>query len=279
MRIIFLVLLVILILLYFMKESDVEHFENNFDKIYSKIYDIVFDEKELYKNQIDIINKKYMSKVKNPTILDAGCGVGRHYQYIKYPTIGIDLSDSLLKHARIRNPSGKFVRGNLVNDNNFKPGQFSYILCLMDSLYYNDSTEKDKILSNFYYWLKPDGILCIDIYDRSKLDPGAREYTQYYKDKLGNKHGLTYFNTFTHDGYWKSIDDENIKYIETIVLEDGRKKTKETKLYMPKDKTKIISKINKYGFKLIDIINVKGMEDSEIYIFKKIKYEEKMIKI
>ena len=261
-----------------MREPDIENFENNFDTIYSKIYDIVFDEKQLYKNYIDIIEYKYIKNKKNINILDAGCGVGRHYKYLnKYPIIGIDISDNLLKYAKIRNPNGKFINRNMIEDNIFKSEQFSHIICLMDSLYHNNPNEMNKILANFYYWLNKDGILCIDIYDRNKLDPGAREFTQYYKDKLGNKHGLTYFNTFTHDAYWKSIDNESVKYIEMIVLEDGRKNIKETKLYIPKDKNQIINKINKYGFKLIDIMRVLGNEDSNIYIFKKEKYKNNVI--
>lgn len=279
----FIILLFILIILYFQKYKSsvmmLETFENNFDVIYAKIYDTVFDNDKLYKNDIYNIIGKTILKQNNIKFLDAGCGVGRHYKYLNqsYPTIGVDIEPNFLKYAQIRNPTGKFINQNLIQSSIFKPEEFSHIICLLDSIYHNKLDDMNKILTNFYYWLQLNGYLCIHIFDRSKLDPGPREFTQYYKDKNGIKHGLTYFNHFTHDAYWKPIDKECINYVEKIVLEDGRNKIKNTKLYIPIDKTIIIKKINDNGFKLIDII--KTDDDIDMYIFKKMKYEPKMIKV
>jgi SAM-dependent methyltransferase len=277
MNILYILLLIILLSLYFQNKNYVEGFET-FDNIYAKIYDVVFDEKKLYENDVKHIIKNTF-KNNNINILDAGCGVGRHYQYLnnKYPIVGVDISSEFLKYARIRNPNGKFINKNLANDI-FKPEQFSHILCLLDSIYHNEiNNEMNKILSNFYYWLKPDGYLCIHLFDRSKLDPGPREFTQYYKDNNGYKHGLTYFNKFTHDAYWIIVDDFKVKYIENVILEDGRKKKQETLLYIPKDKITMISKINNYGFKLENIVGIENENYMELYIFRKIKYKNKNI--
>ncbi len=110
----------------------------------------------------------------------------------------------------------------------------------------------------------------MDIFDRKKLDPGPQKFTQYYKDNKGIKHGLTYFNKFTHDAYWQEVDDKSVKYVEMMVLADGRKKNKETILFIPKDKEKITMMINKNGFKLENIVDMK--DGIEMLVFKKIKF-------
>jgi len=280
MDLLFIILFVILFIVYFTKNNLVEEgFENTFDNIYAKIYDVVFDHKQLYENDIKFI-EKYINKKQEHKILDAGCGTAKHYNLLnkKYTTIGVDISPEFLKYAHIRCPEGKFINKNFIDENIFKSEEFTMIICLLDSLYHNNfDGEIDKILENFYYWLQPNGYFCIHIFDRSKLDPGPREFTQYYKDKKGVKHGLTYFNKFTHDAYWKPINNKSVKFIETIILEDGRKKNKNTKLYIPQDKTELISKIAKSGFKLIDINKVDN--DIELCIFKKIKFDTQSIKI
>jgi len=285
MDIIYILLFVILSILYFSYNSDneekIEGFENVNDKLYAKLYNIIFNEDKLYKSDINSIIKQIDSKNKNNKILDAGCGPGRHYQYLnnKFPTIGVDVSNELIKYAKVRNPQGNFINDNLTNDKLFDSEEFTIVICLLDSLYHNSLDDMNKIIKNFYFWLKEDGYMCIHVFNRKKLDPGARAFTQYYKDKSGVKHGLTYFNKFTHDAYWKPIDNESVEYVETVVLADGRKKISKTKLYIPKDNIKIISNIEDNGFKLVKVISVDNENDMELYIFKKIKYNEKIIKL
>ena len=268
--IIFLVI-IISIIIYYWYVNNIEGFENNIDKIYAKSYDIVFDNS--YDDDINNIVKE-TNIGKNSIILDAGTGVGRHYKLLcdKCDIIGVDISKDMLKYARIRNPNGKFINDNLINSKLFMSDKFTHIICLLDSLYHNNEEDMKKIIINFNNWIKPEGYLCIHLFDRNRMDPAPRDFTQYYKDDEGIKHGLTYFDKFTHDAYWKDIDDKSVKYIEMIVLGDGRKKTQETKLFIPKDKESITMMINKYGFKLENIIEVKGENNIELLIFKKVRY-------
>lgn len=268
--IIFLVI-TLAIIIYYWYINNIEGFENNIDKLYAKSYDIVFDNS--YDNDINNIIKETGIK-KNSIILDAGTGVGRHYKLLcdKCDIIGVDISKDMLKYARIRNPNGKFINDDLINSKLFTPDKFTHIVCLLDSLYHNNEEDMKKIIMNFYNWIQPEGYLCIHLFDRDKMDPAPRDFTQYYKDDDGTKHGLTYFDKFTHDAYWKDIDDKSVKYIEMIVLGDGRKKIQETKLFIPKDKENITMMINKHGFKLENILEVKGENDIELLIFKKVKF-------
>lgn len=287
MYIFLILLLIILLIIYFDKHSlsYYENFNANYkdpiDSNYAKIYNIVFDYKPFYENDIkNIINK---TNNKKNFFLDAGCGVGRHFEYLykKYPIIGVDKSENLLKYARIRAPTGNFIKADLSNRNLFEGNKFTHILCLSDTLYHNDMDKMDEILGNFYYWLKDDGNLCIHIFKSNKLDPGPREFSQYYKDEKNNKHALTYFNNFAHDSHCKILDDMRVKYIEKIITKNNKIKNKSNILFIPKNKNVIINKIENCGFKLMDIINLKNVyiDDFDLYIFKKIKYDNNIIKI
>ena len=278
----YILLFVIFFVIYYHISAQKEGFENgNVDKIYAKIYNTVFEDENIYKlnaekiiafikNKIMKASNKNQNDSKNIKILDAGCNVGRHYQHLSkyYPVVGIENSAELLKYATIRNPAGKFIEKDLADNTIFKPEEFTDIICLLDSFYHNDA---HKILENFYFWLKPNGNLYIHIFDRSTMDPAPREYTQYYKDKNGIKHGLTYFNKFTHDAYWMEdkTNKDSMIYVETIVLEDGRKTKKETKIMVPQDKTKIIKNITESGFKLKNIEKIEGENGINLYIFSK----------
>lgn len=280
-QIIYIILLVIFIIIVFIKENYnkyniKENFENNDDKddeIYSKFYDIIYDFKILYKNNINEIIKflKINNKIKEPIILDAGCGVGRHYynitkQYKK--VIGIDKTKSLLKYAKIRNINGVFYNENLINKELFNKGFLNYITCLLDTIYHNSYDDMCSIFKNFYTWLSQDGYLFINLIDPSKFDISPREYSQYYFDKNNIKHSLTYFNNFTHDAWFK-----NNSLFEMFILKNGNSKLKEHKFNIYSIK-KMINIIEKHFFKLIDIKNI-GLEDYKLYIFKKINIKKK----
>lgn len=289
MDIIYIILFVLLSILYFSYNRNYiegyESFENVNNKVYAKLYNIIFDEDKLYKNDINnIVNYIFKNKNKNKNnikILDAGCGAGRHYQYLNknYPTVGVDVSNELIKYAKVRTPKGNFINDNLINDKIFEHKEFNVIVSLLDSIYHNNMTDIDKIIKNFYYWLKDDGYICLHLFNRKKLDPGAREHTQYYKDSNGIKHGLTYFNNFTHDAYWREINNDSVEYIETVVLPNSKKKISKTVLYIPKDNNKIIESIENNGFNLEKILSVKNENDMELYIFKKIKFNDEKIKL
>lgn len=278
-----LILLFILIIIIFRNSfTSIEGFDtitvgDPFDQTYCKYYNNTFAYEELYKNDVERIINRAMGNWKKRLLLDAGCGVGRHYNYFKnaFPNlIGIDRSLNMLKYAKIRNPRGIIKYGDLCDEKLFHPERFTHIACLGDTLYHNNLKDMDTILANFYFWLKPDGKLIIHLYNRNKLDPGPRDYSQYYRDNANVKHALTYFYTYTHDAFWKNVDDYRVKYVEKMVTKNKKIKIKTTILYIPQNKRLILDKILKYGFKLEDILSLKelGIDDIELYIFKKNKF-------
>jgi SAM-dependent methyltransferase len=241
------------------------------------------------RNSNKIINQASYNKWGKDEIriLDAGCGSGKHFSFFadKFKIVGIDHSKSFLQRAQLRNPTGKFILGDITNDRIVEPISFTHILCLVDTLYHNKPSKMDDIFENFSYWLKPDGLLYIHVYDKTLLDPAPREFSQHYYDDNKNKHSITYYKTFTHDAWWKVGDDDKdskdvVYYNEKYIVESGKAKLKVHKMYMP-PKEKIIGKIQSKGFELVDIIALKdlGILDHDLYVFKKIKAKTKKTKL
>src|SRR6266852_5776739 len=51
------------------------------------------------------------------TILDVACGTGEHAKFLKqhYSVDGVDINESYLRAARLKNPSGNYVRADMMN--------------------------------------------------------------------------------------------------------------------------------------------------------------------
>jgi len=257
------------------------------DKLYAKLFDKVFNEKALYleesKQIIEFVKTHPVKSKKKDEqlILDAGTGTGKHFQYLSAGSlklIGLERSESMIDIFKIRNPIGKVLVGDMRNENLFNGEQFSYILCLKETLYHNSIKEWDTILSNFYFWLKPGGYLIIHIFDRNKLDPSPLNITFGRKDFKGRLHGITNFPDFTHDGWWEQRGKVTCQYNEIYAIRDKsgdivKKRHYKHNLIIP-EKDKIIEKIMSNYFKVVKVVKLedKGMKDHELYFFKKNKF-------
>lgn len=275
---------------------DIENFDNpleikedKIDKLYAKLYEQVFNEPEVYVNEtkciIDFMNRnpvKQKKKTNNNLILDAGTGTGKHFQHLAtasgYKLMGVDRSEIMEHLFKIRNPLGKFILGDLRNEGLFKAETFSYICCLKETLYHNSIKEWDTILSNFYYWLKPEGYLIIHIYDRDKLDPAPRNMSFIRHDAKKRKHSITNFPKFTHDGWWEMKGNTVCQYNEIYAIrgksgEVEKKRHYKHNLIIP-NKDKIMEKILRNYFKLVDVVKMEkmGLVDHELCFFKKNKF-------
>lgn len=249
-----------------------------FTKAYCMMYDKVFDCTMMYEEHIkSILNNCVRKDNKNGVrFLDAGCGCGRHFAQLKKHGIenivGIDRSENMIQRARVRNPTGDFIMGNLEKQALFKNKQFSHIVCPIDTLYHNDFDTQRTILSNFYYWLKPNGYLAIHLFKTDKLDPAPMEFSQYYHDKEGQKFSITYYKKMTHKGSWIPIDKEKgiWVYNERYIKPDGTFKEEKNKFYFG-DKKKLIKDILSMGFELKSIVDYRKVEvnDHELFIFQK----------
>lgn len=270
-------------------DNPLEAKEDKIDKLYSKLYDQVFNEPEVYIEEAKIIinfmNKHPVNKKKKtPTnyILDVGCGSGKHYQHLAtatdYKIFGLDRSSTMEEIFKLRNPLGKITLGDMRNENLFKSETFSYIICLKETLYHNPIKDWDTILSNFYYWMKPGGYLIIHIYDRTKLDPAPRNMSFIRHDANKRKHAITNFPKFTHDGWWDIKGKTICQYNEIYAIRDdsgeiSKKRHYKHNLAIP-NKDKIMEKIIGNYFKLVDLVKMDkmGLTDHELCFFKKNKF-------
>jgi ubiquinone/menaquinone biosynthesis C-methylase UbiE len=132
--------------------------------MYKSEYQNIFENQESHwfylgmRGIITTLLNKHLSKKRGLKILDAGCGTGVTFSYLKkYGDLtGIDLSKEALKYAR---RSSKAIKGN-VTSLPFTDNTFDLIVCL-DVLYHLWVPNYQKALLEFNRVLKPGGILII----------------------------------------------------------------------------------------------------------------------
>ena len=107
------------------------------------------------------------------SVLDAGCGTGRHFHCLKNAKrlVGLDLSPEMLRAARapireelISVREIELVCGD-VHKMTFPPCRFDLIYSLGMFGYGCELTV--EVINKFHDWLSPDGILLIDVSDSS----------------------------------------------------------------------------------------------------------------
>ena len=281
-----LISIVIIILMIYIMSSSQEYYDNyqsrkedHYDELDAKLYDEVFDFSKLY--QVDSESVRNFLKTRLPSdefenkevkILDMGTGCGKHYQHLSkwFSVIGVDKSPNLLDLARTRNPLGEFQRGELDKGELFKKGNFVGATCLVETMHLNTEDKMEKILKNVHDWLRPGGYLFIHIFDPKNLDPGPREFSQYYQE--GDiKHALTYFNNFSLDTWWEKKSEGVYKYCQKYILENGKNRLKILTMYIPQVKV-MIQKILDIGFKLVAVKDLEKahIEAFRMYVFQKI---------
>lgn len=304
-----LICLVIVVVLYsvifFKRGGEIEGFKvddgngDDYDADYCKIYERVFNDKGYCKHNIKTIsdligtkkgefdNNNNKNDGKNDeqkddeySILEAGCGVGADTALIKElmgkNVVSVDKSRGLMKIFQYNFPQCKSKLADLNYDKLFSNNQFDIVLALHNTLYHNKPNNIGQIVKNFSKWLKPNGILVIHLYDKKKLDPAPREFSQYYTNKSsGNRHSLTHFDAFIHDAFWSNGEKDDEKdvmyYNEKVVFrKSGNVKKMKHKLYfLSGDVIRGILKDN--GFKFVKEIGLSDIqvEDAILGVYKK----------
>lgn len=138
-------------------------FESWFDSPYYHILYQHRNEKEAEHFLSKLIS--YLNPVKNATILDLGCGKGRHAVFLNnlgYEVTGIDLSEQSIKHCiQFENNTLKFF----VHDMRqlFHENHFDYVFNLFTSFgYFDQEQENATAIKNACRSLKKGGKLVID---------------------------------------------------------------------------------------------------------------------
>ena len=261
------------------KSDDVKTVPDPFDRNYARLFDTVFNVDDLFEYEISQI--KSITKMDDPRarILDAGCGVGRHLQQIlklcpKAKVEAVDESYQMIRRAMIRNPSAEFTTASLLGSGLYRPLSLTHILALHDTFCSNSYSDLSQLVHNFYQWLQLHGYLVIHIIDPNKLDPGPREFSQYFKGDDDSRHSLTYFEAFTHEAWFEMVKDkpDTYRYCEKFLFPEGQMKISRREFLVP-PVNKVLKIVTDAGFKLVEIVDLMslGVKDFNMYVFRKEK--------
>jgi ubiquinone/menaquinone biosynthesis C-methylase UbiE len=263
----------------FMNENFMNEENDIYDKEFVELYEIIYRDYTDIDYDYNIINNKILSKLTNNDIkiAIAGSGVGKMCKKFKEKydnVVGIDNSENMILYSKRTYPNIKFIKSNLLNQNSLNKNEYGLIVLDERTLFYNKIKSQEYLIQNCFNWLMPGGFLVVPIYDPEELQVASRYYSSNYIDDKGNTHGFTYLNDFTHNCYYikDGKDNNTYNFYDKIVLKDGSKRIKKTKLYIqPKEKTYDL--ILKNGFEQIYIepVHLQILGGYELAIFRKKK--------
>ncbi len=107
-----------------------------------------------------------------PEILDLCCGAGRHSLALYrrgYQVTGLDLSPTLLAHARERIPQVPFIEQDMRSLSNLDP--FDLVANFFTSFGYFSDADNQKVLQEVHSILKPGGQFLLDTLHPAGLSP------------------------------------------------------------------------------------------------------------
>jgi SAM-dependent methyltransferase len=100
---------------------------------------------------------------ESATLLDIGCGTGKHLSILKnyFRVEGLDKSKEMLMYAKQNNPELTFYHGDMTKFNTNK--SYDIITCLFSSIGYVKTVAKlNKTIACMAKHLKPNGLLIIE---------------------------------------------------------------------------------------------------------------------
>lgn len=159
------------------------------------------------------------------SVLDLGCGAGRHTRILeeRWRTIGLDLSMSLLRVARRETKDSPYVRADM-RELPFAPDSFDLVVNLFTSFgYFDDDREHVRVLACVGAAMTPGGTLVIDFLNATQV----RHSLVPYDERLEN--GVTIEQR-------RQISPDNRFVEKRITLrERGKEYIERVRLLSPKD--------------------------------------------
>ncbi len=139
-----------------------------FGKNYSRYYNLFYKDKN-YKREYEYINEIIIKYCKNEckTVLDIGCGTGKHLKYFKeegYEVSGIDLSESMISEAKKHLSQKNDLICCKASDFDLHK-KYDVIISLFHVMSYQTKNQEiEKVFKNVYKHLKKGGIFIFDFW-------------------------------------------------------------------------------------------------------------------
>lgn len=185
--------------------------------------------------------KKYIKS--GDKVLDAGCGNGRLFDYLKELEVeyqGVDISPKLIDKAKSKYPEAKFEVADILSLP-FADQQFAVLLSIA-TLHHVPSTEYQKqVIKDFNRVLQPGGYLMITVWNLaqeemnkalSKLPVGdiikkengqIKDVLRPWKNPQGQILAKRYLHGFSQSELEQLVSSQGFKLIESFYLKKGRK--------------------------------------------------------
>lgn len=117
------------------------------------------------KDFVRFLRKEKGLELSNLNILDLGCGNGKNSFYIaeqgfNNKIVGIDISETAIRHARELAPEGNFIKGSIGKPLNYSDSHFDIVLDITSSNSLSES-EREIYLNETHRVLKSGGFLFI----------------------------------------------------------------------------------------------------------------------
>lgn|SRR3989344_271777 len=169
-------------------------------------------DKKNYKAEVKKILRlisKY-KKSKSENLLDIGCGTGSHLLYLRrnFNCTGIDLSNQMLKIAKMKVKGVRFKQADMTN---FKfEEKFDIIISLFSVILYSSTYSNfKKTVKNMYNHLEIGGILILEPFFQKTKNEKVQKYYLYNEPKKWLK-------------IMKSIGFE-VKFLKNVWLDNPKK--------------------------------------------------------
>jgi len=128
-----------------------------------ELYDAIYHFKN-YARECEILREIIDAAVPGARrILDVGCGTGEHAKFLKekYAVDGVDLNEEYLRAARIKNPAGKYFRGDMT-DFDLRT-TYDAVTCLFSAIGYVGTVERmNHAIACMARHVKPGGVLIVE---------------------------------------------------------------------------------------------------------------------
>ena len=278
--------IVIGLVLYNVTKPEIENFETSaefivkrgpeiYDDFYVNIYDsLLFNQ---VKNDYEIGKIKTTKLNDRSIIVDIGSGTGHHVGALKnmgYNARGIDISQEMVKKAKVNYPSCDFKVADVSKNINFQPNSITHVLCLYFTIYMMKN--KRQFFNNCYCWLMPGGHLILHLVNKIRFDPilpvadvfGGLDPQKYSKERITST--VASFDTHDYKAEFK-LDGDKGTFLETFKnKQNGSVRKNEHKLYMESQKT-ILAMARDAGFIMVSESEMKkcGYNNQFIYILQK----------